>query len=111
MRLSAQLGPQSAAQPGTSLLSCFASGSEAPRIFSSTGSSIIPLFLKRGGHRGQEVGQPPEETDRWRFNMMGKVETMLGSITENQEGNSSVFLYVFIYWNSNGFSSLCESSG
>lgn len=54
----------------------------------------------------------PEETDRWRFKM-GDVGTMLGSITENQEGNSSVFFFlsVFIYWNSNGFSSLCDTSG
>lgn len=34
----------------------------------------------------------PEETDRWRFKM-GDVGTMLGSITENQEGNSSVFFF------------------
>lgn len=73
------------------------SRSEAGHVFSSTGSSIIPLFLKRGGHCGQGGGAAPEETDRWSFKTMGKVGTMLGSMTENQEGNSSVFLYVFIY--------------
>lgn len=87
------------------------SGSEAGNVFSSIGSSIIPLFLKRGGHCGKGGRAAPEETDRWRFKMMEKAGTMLGSITENQEGNSSVFLYVFIYWNSNGFSNLCETSG
>lgn len=35
-------------------------------------------------------GRQLEETDRWRFKM-GKVGTMLGSITEKQEGNSGVF--------------------
>lgn len=94
-----------------SLLSGFVSCFEAGDVFSSIGSSFIPLFLKRGGHCGQGGRAAPEETDRWRFKMMEKAGTMLGSITENQEGNSSVFLYVFIYWNSNGFSSLCETSG
>lgn len=41
-------------------------------------------------------GRQPEETDRWRFKM-GKVGTMLGSITESQEGNSSVFFSVCVY--------------
>lgn len=67
-------------------------------------------FLREVDRVAKEGGQPGE-TDRWRFKMMGKVGTMLGSITENKEGNSSVFLYVFIYWNSNGFSSLCDTSG
>lgn len=54
-------------------------------------------------------GRQPEETERWRLKMMGKLGTMPESIAENQEGHSSVFLYVFIYWNSNGFSSLCDT--
>lgn len=94
-----------------SLLSGFVSCSEAGNAFPSIGSSIIPLFLKRGGHCGQGGRAAPEETDRWRFKMMEKAGTMLGSITENQEGSSSVFLYGFIYWNADGFSSLGETSG
>lgn len=30
---------------------------------------------------------------------------------QNQEGNSSIFLYLFIYWNSDGFPSLGETPG
>ena len=38
--------------------------------------------------------------------------TVLASITEKQEENSSVFfcMYLFVYWNSDGFPSPCRDS-